>query len=121
MAAERQETFLVHVRDRIIPLHRDKIAYCYTSDEKVTACGFDGEIYPLDRTLEALQALLPEADFFRANRQFIVSRRAVKEIVVWFGSRLSLSLQVATPERIVVSKARAPEFKAWLRSAQPAE
>ncbi len=53
MAAERQETFLVHVRDRIIPLHRDKIAYCYTSDEKVTACGFDGEIYPLDRTLEA--------------------------------------------------------------------
>ena len=34
MAAERQETFLVHVRDRIIPLHRDKIAYCYTSDEK---------------------------------------------------------------------------------------
>lgn len=121
MAAERQETFLVHVRDRIIPLHRDKIAYCYTSDEKVTACGFDGEIYPLDRTLEALQALLPEADFFRANRQFIVSRRAVKEIVVWFGSRLSLSLQVATPERIVVSKARAPEFKAWLRSAQGAE
>lgn len=121
MAAERQETFLVHVRDRIIPLHRDKIAYCYTSDEKVTACGFDGEIYPLDRTLEALQALLPEADFFRANRQFIVSRRAVKEIVVWFGSRLSLSLQVATPERIVVSKARAPEFKVWLRSAQPAE
>lgn len=121
MVAERQETFLVHVRDRIIPLHRDKIAYCYTSNEKVTACGFDGETYPLDRTLEALQTLLPETDFFRANRQFIVSRRAVKEIVVWFGSRLSLTLQVPTPERIVVSKARVPEFKSWLRSVRPAE
>lgn len=121
MVAERQETFLVHVRDRIIPLHRDKIAYCYTSNEKVTACGFDGETYPLDRTLEALQALLPETDFFRANRQFIVSRRAVKEIVVWFGSRLSLTLQVPTPERIVVSKARVPEFKSWLQSVRPAE
>ena len=121
LAAGREETFLVHVRDRIIPLHRDKIAFCYTSDEKVSAYGFDGEVYPLDRTLEALQTLLPEGDFFRANRQFIVARRAVREIVVWFGSRLSLSLQVPTPERIVISKARVPEFKAWLRSAQPAE
>ena len=38
MASGREETFLVHVRDRIIPLHRDKIAYCYTSNEKVTPC-----------------------------------------------------------------------------------
>ena len=121
MAAGREETFLVQVRDKIIPLHRDRIAYCYTANEKVTACDFDGRSYPLDKTLETLQTLLPEADFFRANRQFIVARRAVKEIVVWFGSRLSLSLLLPTPERIVISKARVPEFKAWLRSAQGAE
>ena len=122
LAAQRQEeVFLVRVRDRIIPLQRDRIAYCYTSNEKVSACGFDGETYPLDKTLEALQALLPERDFFRANRQFIVARRAVKEIAVWFGSRLALHLTVGTPERIVISKARVPEFKAWLTSVQPAE
>lgn len=121
MAAGREETFLVHVRDRIIPLHRDKIAYCYTSNEKVTAFDFDGEFYPLDRTLETLQSLLPQSDFFRANRQFIISRRAVRDIVVWFGSRLALSLLVPTPERIIISKARVPEFKAWLRSVRPAE
>ena len=122
LAAQRQEeVFLVRVRDRIIPLQRDRIAYCYTSNEKVTACGFDGETYPLDKTLEALQALLPERDFFRANRQFIVARRAVKEIAVWFGSRLTLHLTVETPERIVISKARVPEFKTWLRAVHPAE
>ena len=121
LAAQRQEeVFLVRVRDRIIPLQRDRIAYCYTSNEKVTACGFDGETYPLDKTLEALQALLPERDFFRANRQFIVARRAVKEIAVWFGSRLTLHLTVDTPERIVISKARVPEFKTWLRAVHPA-
>ena len=122
LAAQRQEeVFLVRVRDRIIPLQRDRIAYCYTSNEKVTACGFDGETYPLDKTLEALQALLPERDFFRANRQFIVARRAVKEIAVWFGSRLTLHLTVDTPERIVISKARVPEFNTWLRAVHPAE
>ncbi|HIY69334.1 MAG TPA: LytTR family DNA-binding domain-containing protein [Candidatus Alistipes intestinigallinarum] len=118
---DREEVFLVHVRDRIIPLQRERIAYCYTSNERVTACDYDGTVYPLDRTLEALQSLLPETDFFRANRQFIVARRAVKEIVVWFGSRLALHLTVETPERIIISKARVPEFKAWLRSVHPEE
>ena len=116
MAKQTEETFLIHVRDKIIPLHRDRIAFCYTANERVTAFDYDGNAYPIDRTLEALQAVLPESDFFRANRQFIVARRAVKEITVWFGSRLSLSLVVETPERIVISKARVPEFKAWLRT-----
>ena len=114
------ETFLVHVRDKIIPLRREQIAYCYTANEKVTAYDYTGAAYPLDKTLEALQTLLPEADFFRANRQFIIARRAVKEIAVWFGSRLTLHLIVETPERIVISKARVPEFKAWLTTAHPA-
>lgn len=120
-ASRREDVFLVHVRDKIIPLQCEQIAYCYTSNEKVTACGFDGTVYPMAKTLEALQTLLPEVDFFRANRQFIVSRRAVKEIAVWFGSRLLLHLVVETPERIIISKARVPEFKAWLRSLHPVE
>ncbi len=121
--AETQQTdvFLVHVRDKIIPLHRNNIAFCYTCNERVTAYGYDGAVYPLDKTLEALQTLLPENDFFRANRQFIVARRAVKEIAVWFGSRLSLQLSVETPERIIISKARVPEFKGWLTAAHPIE
>ena len=56
-ASRREEVFLVHVRDKIIPLHRSRIAYCYTSNEKVTAYGFDGAAYPLDKTLEALQGV----------------------------------------------------------------
>ena len=116
IAPRGQESFLIHIRDKIIPLHRDKIAYCYTTNERVTACDFEGTHYPLDKTLEAMQALLPASDFFRANRQFIISRKAVREISVWFGSRLSLGLVVDVPEKIIISKARVPEFKGWLRA-----
>lgn len=116
MADERrEEVFLVHVRDRIIPLRREDIAFCYTSNERVSAHTFGGESYQLDKTLEALQALLPERDFFRANRQFIVSRRAVKDIVVWFGSRLALNLQVETPERIIIRRRVCPNSRRGLR------
>ena len=116
---EMPQTFLVQVRDKIIPLRREEIAYFYTREERVTACDMAGRLFQLDKTLEALQGMLPAQEFFRANRQFIVSRRAVKEISVWFGSRLTLSLEVELPERLVISKARVPEFKRWLKAIQP--
>ncbi len=111
--------FLVHYKDRIIPLGINDIAYFYTSNEKVTATTHKGERYVIDRTLEMLQATLPEEMFFRANRQFIVSRQAVKDIAIWFGSRLSLNLKIETPEKIIISKARVPEFKQWLMTVHP--
>ena len=58
--------------------------------------------------------MLSPAKFYRANRQFIISREAVADISVWFGSRLAVNLKVETPEKIIVSKARVPEFKQWL-------
>lgn len=116
---EHQRVFLVHVKDKIIPLNIDEVAYFYTSNERVTATTFKGEKYIVDRTLEALQNNLPEEEFFRANRQFIIARKAVKDIAVWFGSRLSLNLTVEIPEKIIISKARVSEFKQWLMSVHP--
>ena len=118
---ENQHVFLVHYKDKIIPLSIEDVAYFYTSNEKVTATTYSGEKYQVDRTLELLQGALPVNNFFRANRQFIVSREAVKDIVVWFGSRLALNLKVETPEKIIISKARAPEFKQWLMSFHPSK
>lgn len=114
-----EQVFLIHHKDRIIPLGINDIAYFYTSNEKVSATTFDGISYNIDRTLEMLQSSLPADNFFRANRQFIVARRAVKDIVVWFGSRLSLNLTVDIPEKIIISKARVPEFKQWLTAIHP--
>jgi two-component system LytT family response regulator len=114
-----QRVFLVHYKDKIIPLNIDDVAYFYISNERVTAVTLSSERYNIDRTLESLQATLPEDEFFRANRQFIIARKAVKDIAVWFGSRLSLNLSVETPEKIIISKARVPEFKQWLTSVHP--
>ena len=114
-----QRVFLVHYKDKIIPLNIDDVAYFYISNERVTAVTLSSERYNIDRTLESLQATLPEDEFFRANRQFIIARKSVKDIAVWFGSRLSLNLSVEIPEKIIISKARVPEFKQWLTSVHP--
>ena len=111
---ETSRTILVRFKDKIIPVGIDSIAFFYTFSEKVSLTTLSGETYVVDKTLETYQGMLPENGFFRANRQFIVSRSAVKDIAVWFGSRLALNLTLDTPERIIISKARVPEFKRWL-------
>ena len=108
-------TILVRFKDKLIPISMDDVAFFYTFSERVTLTTLDGASYPVDKTLETLTQQLDPVKFFRANRQFIVSRKAVKDIAVWFGSRLALNLAIETPERIIISKARVPEFKRWLQ------
>ena len=67
----------------------------------------------MDNTLDELEDMLNPDIFFRANRQFIISRKAIKDIDLWFNSRLSVNLKVPVPEKILVSKARVSEFKKW--------
>ena len=113
---EAVQTLLLRYKDKLIPVTADDVAFFYTSEERVTVTTLKGDTYPVDKTLESLSQQLSSERFFRANRQFIVSRRAVKDIAVWFGSRLALNLTLETPERIIISKARVPEFKSWLQS-----
>ena len=109
-------TMLVRYKDKIVPVNMDEVAFFYTYAERVTLTTLKGESYPVDKSLEALQQQLSDGKFFRANRQFIISRSAVKDIAVWFGNRLALNLVIETPERIIISKARVPEFKQWLQT-----
>lgn len=113
---DNMQTMLLRYKDKLIPVTADEVAFFYTSEERVTVTTLKGDCYPIDKTLESLSQQLSPEKFFRANRQFIVSRRAVKDIAVWFGSRLALNLTIETPERIIISKARVPEFKSWLQS-----
>ena len=56
---------------------------------------------------------LNPTQFFRANRQYIVSHSAIVDLSVWFGGKLAVNLTVETPERIIVSRARNRDFKNW--------
>lgn len=112
------QTLLLRYKDRIIPMPMDEVAFFYTFAERVTLTTLSGTTYHVDKTLESLSQQLSAIQFFRANRQFIISRRAVKDVTVWFGSRLSLNLTIEAPERIVIPKAKVAEFKQWLTQPQ---
>jgi DNA-binding LytR/AlgR family response regulator len=113
-AAIHKTHFLVPVKgDKFIPLNAKDIACIFIENGLVKARTFNGNNFIIDYTLDELDNMLDSNDFFRANRQFIISRNAIKDIDIWFNSRLSINLIVSFPEKILVSKARVPEFKNW--------
>ena len=99
--------------DKLIPLSISDIAYFYIDNSCVKAVTFDEKKFQIDNNLDELYDMLNPLIFFRANRQFIVSRNSIKDIDLWFNNRLSVNLRILIPEQILISKARVSEFKNW--------
>lgn len=113
MKKNYKSCFLVPERDKLIPLATANIAYFYIDTKTVKAITLDERTYYMSQTLDDIMVQLNPDDFFRANRQFIVSRKAIKDLTIWFGNKLSLNLLVKIPEDIIISKAKVAEFKNW--------
>lgn len=110
------DKILIPYKDKLLPVSLSEIACFYTADKNTFVFLKNGMKYPYGKTLDQIYSTLNPHDFFRANKQFIVSRNSVSNITIWFDNRLLVSLEVDTPERIYVSKNRASEFKAWMVS-----
>ena len=106
--------FLVPVKDKLIPLAVTDIAYIYIDEKMVKAITFSNRTYYLDQSLDELGNQLNPLDFFRTNRQYIVARKAVKDLSIWFGGKMAVNLSVPAPERILISKLKVSDIKRWM-------
>lgn len=113
-ATSYKSSLLVSVRDKLIPIKVSNIAYIYLEDKNPVAVQYDGTKNRIAGLLDELMRQLDPVMFYRANRQFIISKAAVTDITNWFGNRVVVNLSVPTPERIVVSRTNVQEFKKWL-------
>ena len=105
--------FLIPYKDKLIPLAVDDIAYITAEFKIARVVTSNQQSYSIDHSLEELTKQLDPHVFFRANRQYIVAHRAINDLSVWFGGKLSVNLKIPTDERIIVSKARVSGFKTW--------
>ncbi|RZM29068.1 MAG: response regulator transcription factor [Pedobacter sp.] len=109
-----KKVLLLHERDQIIPLKVKDIAFVYVNGSMVEVCAMANRRYYHQATLDELEGQLDPSQFFRANRQFIVSREAISKVEKYFARKLVLHLSVEIPEKVVVSKLRAGVFLNWL-------
>ena len=110
---KKTRSVLIHYKDKIIPVRMEEVALFYIENEHCRILNFEGKQFIINETLDEIEDLCG-TDFFRANRQFIVNRKAVKELVQYFARKHLLKLSVPFEEKIIVSKEKTPALLKWL-------
>jgi DNA-binding LytR/AlgR family response regulator len=109
-----KQRFLVNVGSNLLSIPTTEVAYFYSVERSTFLVNQAGKTYSLDFSLDKIETMLSTKDFFRVNRQFLVSLSAIKKILVLSKSKLKLALEPNSTEEVLVSNARAHEFRLWL-------
>jgi len=111
---EYKKRFLIRFGEHLKSISVDDIAYCYSENKGTYARTTDDRSYPLDNNLDALEKMLNPSDFFRINRQYIITLRAIHEMKIYSKGRIIMKLAAEIKEQLVVTSERAADFKKWL-------
>jgi len=109
-----KERFIIRFGEHIKTIQVQDVAYFYTENKASYAVMKDGKRYPIDNNLDELEHLINPKNFFRINRQFIISYNAITEMITYSKSRVLVKLTPTTKLETIVSTERSSSFKSWL-------
>lgn len=109
-----KKSFLVFKNNKYINVLTENIAFFYVKYESSTIMSFDKQEYFVNHSLEQLQSLLTDKQFFRISRQYLINFNAVKEVEHYFARKLLVHLTVPSKDKLLVSKEKVSHFLHWL-------
>lgn len=109
-----RQSYLVQKGDKLIPIATHDFAFFFIKNGVVRGTTNGNLTYHLDAKLEDLENELNSNDFFRANRQYLIQRYAIKNLSFYNNGRLIINTSPNSIEQIIVSKANKPKIKSWL-------
>lgn len=110
---QNTSSILVYHKDRVIPIRMEDIALFYIKNGVTHLYTFDGKSFLVNKTLEEVQQS-GKRMFYRANRQFVINRKAVESVSQRLSRKASILLNVPFQETITVSKEKITDFLKWL-------
>lgn len=111
-----EQRVLVHRGETIIPVNTTEIALAELKYGTVFIITFDNQRYSINDSIEKLTSQLGD-QFYRANRQHLIQRKAVLQVAHYFGRKLVVKPTINYQEQILVSKAKANHFLRWLEGS----
>lgn len=103
-----QHKLALSVGESIVIVDTKDIIFAGTEDGHVHVKTFDAS-YSVNDTLVVIEKKLPETDFLRVHRSFVVNTEYIKEIQPWFNSTYNLIMKDGS--KIPVSRTYAKELK----------
>ena len=108
---------IVSKGDKKIIVPEQEFSYFFTKDKLVWLSTSQGSLYIIDHTLTELETILDSSQFFRINRQLILS----KQVIQGYSPSTNQKIQVdfvknerTALEDVMISKYNAPKFKKWI-------
>ncbi len=111
----KNQSVLVYQADKIIPIQEKQVALFFVENDNVYAYTFDQKKLLVDEKMESLEASF-SPQFFRANRQFLINRKAIKDAANSFNRKITVNLIIPFKEPILVGKLKVTEFLEWLKN-----
>ena len=106
--------FLVKTGQKLISVDMDDVAYIFSDKGLSFIRTKQNQKHIIDYTMDEVEKMLSPQQFFRANRQFIISIDAVVTIHTWFNQKLKVEVKPETSEPVIISRDKAPAFKEWM-------
>ena len=109
-----KKSFLVFKNNKYVTVPTENIAFFYIKYESPVIMCFDRQEYFVNYSLEQIQNLLPEKQFYRLNRQYLINFNAVKEVEHYFARKLLVNPAIPMKDKLIVSKEKVTDFLHWL-------
>jgi hypothetical protein len=113
-ASGTKKRILTYIRNELIPIPTEEIAYIYTENTITYVVCADGRRSTTNLSLDELFSQMDDSYFFRVNRQFIVAISSIDKIVKYGNNQLKILVTPASDTLVIISKNRASQFKQWL-------
>jgi two-component system LytT family response regulator len=109
-----RDRFLVHMGQRLLPIDISEVAYFFSANKLTYLRTQADKQYAIDYSLDELERSLDPRQFYRANRQFIISHKAVQKVHLYFTSKLKVDVHPAADDEVIISREKAMAFRRWL-------
>ena len=106
-------SIIINQGDKIIPIKTVEIAFFVYEDDYVFALTFDLKKHLVPQSLDELESVCGDI-FFRANRQYLINRKAVKDASRHFNRKIQVNLTFDYPNQILISRLKVTQFIEWL-------
>jgi len=109
-----KKSFLVYKNHKYINVLTKNIALFYVKYDSSIIMSFDNQEYFVNQSLDQIQSLVSEKQFFRLNRQYLISFNLIKEVEHYFARKLLVSPAIPMKEKLLVPREKVSEFLRWL-------
>jgi len=106
--------FMVRVGEHIKSIDVDDILYLYSLQKGTYLHSADNRNYVIDYTIGRLEEILDPLLFHRINRRYLITHRAISDVITLSSSKLKVKLAHSDDDDILISRDRLSSFKEWL-------